>query len=291
VAVDAAVSRVLITGGGGMLGGSVATALAGLGHEVHTADRHDRAPVDVVRHVAELSAPGAFDAVVAAVRPDLVVHTAYSMEDLDRDVVVATTNVAAACAAHGAGLLHISTDAVFDGEHPTYAEGDVPEPVHPYGVAKRRVELEVLDAVPDATIVRTSLIVHLDPEMPDSATAWVVDANRDGRTVTLFTDEVRTAVRLVDLTAVVVELVDLDPSDRRGFWHVAGPERLSRADIGAVIATAFDLDRDLIAHAPSSSVAGPRPRDVSLSAARAAAELSVRPAPVATLPRHGQAHG
>jgi dTDP-4-dehydrorhamnose reductase len=285
------VSRVLVTGGGGMLGGALSLALVASGHEVHTADRHDRGPDGVVRHVAELSTPGAFDAVVGDVRPDLVVHTAYSMEDLDRDVVAATTNVAFACAAHGAGMLHISTDAVFDGEHPLYAEDDVPEPVHPYGVAKRAVEEVVLDAVADATVVRTSLIVHLDADLPDSATAWVVDANRDGREVTLFTDEVRSAVRLVDLTAVLVELVGLDPAARRGIWHVAGPERLSRAEIGEVIAAAFDLDRSLIRHAPSSTVAGPRPRDVSLSAQRVAAELSVRPAAIATLPRHGQALG
>lgn len=284
-------SRILVTGGSGMLGGSVSVALLELGREVATADRHDRGPADVERHVAELSVPGAFDAVVATVEPDLVVHTAYSMEDLDRDVVAATTNVAVACAAHGVGLLHISTDAVFDGERPTYAEGDIPSPVHPYGVAKRQVELVVLDTVPDATIVRTSLIAHLHPDTPDSATAWVVDANRAGRAVTLFTDEVRTAVRLVDLTAVLVELIALAPSARSGIWHVAGPERLSRADIGEVIATTFDLDRSLIAHAPSASVAGRRPRDVSLSAARAEARLSVRPAAIATLPGHGQAHG
>jgi dTDP-4-dehydrorhamnose reductase len=282
--------RVLVTGGSGMLGGAAAAELAASGHEVHTADRHDRAPSGVATHVAELSEPGAFDAVVAEVRPDLVVHTAYSMEDLERDVVAATTNVAEACRSHGCELLHISTDAVFDGEHAPYAEDDVPRPVHPYGRAKRAVELVVAEAVPDAAIVRTSLIVHLDRDQPDSATAWVVDANRAGRPVTLFVDEVRTAVRLVDLVDVLVELAGRDCASRRGIWHVAGPDALSRAEIGEVIASVFDLDRSLIGHAPSSSVAGPRPRDVSLRAGRMAAELSVRPAPVATVPGHGEAH-
>jgi dTDP-4-dehydrorhamnose reductase len=282
--------RVLVTGGSGMLGGAVATALAAAGHDVHTADRHDRAPAEVTGHVAELSQPGAFDAVVATVRPDLVVHTAYSMEDLERDVVAATSCVADACRSHGSGLLHISTDAVFDGEHAPYAEEDVPRPVHPYGRAKRAVELVVAEAVPDATIVRTSLIVHLDPLQPDSATAWVVDANRAGRAVTLFVDEVRTAVRLVDLVDVLVELAGRDRAARRGIWHVAGPDALSRAEIGDVLASAFDLDRSLIEHAPSSTVAGPRPRDVSLRAGRMATELSVRPAPIATVPDHGEAH-
>jgi dTDP-4-dehydrorhamnose reductase len=143
--------------------------------------------------------------------------------------------------------------------------------------------------VPDAAIVRTSLIVHLDRERPDSATAWIVDANRAGRTVTLFTDEIRSAVRLVDLTEVVVALAMMSAGERRGVWHVAGPERLSRADIGAVIADAFGLDPSLIAHAPSSSVAGPRPRDVSLIAERVRRELSWVPMPIATLPGHGQA--
>jgi dTDP-4-dehydrorhamnose reductase len=282
--------KVLVTGGSGMLGGAVAVALAAEGHDVHTADRHDRVPPGAAGHVAELSHPGAFDAVVAEVRPDLVVHTAYSMEDLERDVVAATTHVAAACRAHGAGLVHISTDAVFDGESAPYAEADVPRPVHPYGHAKRAVEVVVTDTVPDATIVRTSLIVHLDPEHPDSATAWVVDANREGREVTLFVDEVRTAVRLVDLVDVISELIGRDAAQRRGIWHVAGPDALSRADIGAVIAAAYDLDPTLIRHAPSGSVAGPRPRDVSLLAGRLAAELSVRPAPIATVPGHGEAH-
>jgi dTDP-4-dehydrorhamnose reductase len=117
----------------------------------------------------------------------------------------------------------------------------------------------------------------------------VVDANRAGRTVTLFTDEVRSAVRLVDLTDVVVELATMPAAARRGIWHVAGPERLSRAQIGAVIADAFDLDPSLIAHAPSSTVAGPRPKDVSLVAERVRRELSWAPMPIATLPGHGQA--
>lgn len=283
--------RVLITGGGGMLGGHLARALLAGGHEVHTVDRHDRGSTELERHVAELSTPGAVAAVVDAVRPDLTVHTAYSMEDLERDVVAASLRVAEACRDAGSDLIHISTDAVFDGESAPYAEADEPRPVHPYGRAKRQVEVALRELLPGATVVRTSLIAHLDPAGPDSATAWVVDANRAGREVTLFTDEVRTVVRLVDLVEVLAGLVARSAPERGGIWHVAGPDRLSRADLGELIADVFGLDRSLIRHAPAASVPGPRPRDVSLLAGRVAHELSVVMHPVATVPGHGQAIG
>lgn len=283
-----ALMRVLVTGGSGMLGGHLARRLLVLGHEVHTADRHERAPDGARVHVVELSSPGAFASVVAEVRPGLVVHTAYSMEDLQRDVVVAGEMVLDACVEHGADLIHMSTDAVFDGQHPPYGESDVARPVHPYGVAKKQVEELIAARLPLAAVVRTSLIAHLDAEGPDSATAWVLDANRRGEPTTLFHDEYRTVVRLVDLLDVLVELVAL-PSDRRqGIWHVAGPERLSRVELGMIIAELFGLDPALMRAASASIIAAPRPRDVSLRADRVRDELHLVPLPVATVPSHGQ---
>lgn len=280
--------RVLVTGGSGMLGGHLARRLGSAGWEVHTVDRHERAPVGAVSHVAELSVAGRFDEVVAATRPDLVVHTAYSMEDLDRDVVAASENVIDACATHDVALVHMSTDAVFDGEHAPYCEQDVPRPVHPYGVAKRQVELLIAERLPAAAVVRTSLIAHLDPAGPDSATAWVVEANRRGEPVTLFHDEYRSVVRLVDLLDVLMAVVELPAEARSGHWHVAGPQRMSRAELGAVIAEVFGLDRSLIRTASADTVTASRPRDVTLSAERVRRELHLSPLPVATVPHHGQ---
>ena len=117
--------RILVTGGSGLVGGHLAARLASE-HEVHTIDRHERAPAGVTAHVAELTEAPALAAVVARVRPEVTVHAAYSMADLDRDVVAASVAVVDACREAGSDLVHLSSDAVFGGSSAPYGEHDVP---------------------------------------------------------------------------------------------------------------------------------------------------------------------
>ena len=72
--------RVLVTGVGGFVGPHAAAALLEDGHEVHGVVRAepppDRVPAEVRLHPADLLDDGAADRVVAAVRPDGVLHLA-----------------------------------------------------------------------------------------------------------------------------------------------------------------------------------------------------------------------
>jgi dTDP-4-dehydrorhamnose reductase len=76
--------RVLITGGGGLLGGElIRQAPSGL--DVHATRR--ASPVGGAEsHAAELSDAEAVEALWMRVRPDLVIHTAYSAAEGERDV-------------------------------------------------------------------------------------------------------------------------------------------------------------------------------------------------------------
>jgi dTDP-4-dehydrorhamnose reductase len=280
--------RVLVTGAGGLVGSALCGALRSV-HEVHGTIRSASAPGGVAPHGVELSEAGAFATVVDQVRPEAVVHTAYSTADLDRDVRRATEQVATACAGAQVPLIHISTDAVFDGDHAPYGEDDLPQPIHPYGQAKRDAELIVEALGPEAAVVRTALIAHLADDRSDTATEWILAANRRREPVTLFTDEFRTVVRLDDLVGALGELVALDPHRRSGRWHVAGPDRLSRWELGQILADRYPLDRSLLVAGEAASMGQPRPRDVSLTYGRLLRELSIRPSPVATVPPHGQA--
>jgi dTDP-4-dehydrorhamnose reductase len=71
-------------------------------------------------------------------------------------------NVARACAAAGARMIHISTDYVFsgsfDGEPRPYDIDDATDPLGVYGRTKLAGEHAVHDALPDATVVRTSWV-------------------------------------------------------------------------------------------------------------------------------------
>ncbi|MET9871664.1 sugar nucleotide-binding protein, partial [Streptomyces sp. NPDC006386] len=103
--------RWLITGAGGMLGRDVVDELTRRGETVAGLDR---AALDITR-------PEAVDAAVREHRPDLVVNCAAytAVDDAETDEARALEIngdgprlLARACAAHGARLVHVSTDYV-----------------------------------------------------------------------------------------------------------------------------------------------------------------------------------
>lgn len=276
--------RALITGGAGLVGSELArTAPAGWTAEVTI---HRRPAADGVKaHRADLTQSLAFFQLAERRRPDLVIHTAYSKTD-HQATIDSTTEVAAACAALDIALIHFSTDAVFDGDNPPYSEDDVPDPIHPYGHAKAIAEVAVLEACPEASIIRTSLVLAADGS--DSTSRWAIESMRAKERVTFFDDEFRMPILVDDLAAMTWEIACMEPSDRRGFWHLCGPERLSRADVGEVLCERFALDSTLIERASSATMGEPRPRDVSLTSTRVGS-LSARARPIGSLGRHGQA--
>ncbi|MEZ5301090.1 MAG: sugar nucleotide-binding protein [Verrucomicrobiales bacterium] len=79
--------------------------------------------------------------------------------------------MAAACAAKGARLIHISSDYVFRGDHDRpYTEDDAPDPISEYGRAKLAGERAALDADAANLVVRVSwLFADGRPCFPDWA--------------------------------------------------------------------------------------------------------------------------
>ncbi|HEU0077954.1 MAG TPA: sugar nucleotide-binding protein, partial [Longimicrobiaceae bacterium] len=190
-------TRVLVTGGGGLLGGALLRS-APPEVELHCTVR--RAPAGgAAVHGVELADAEGVARTWAQVRPEVVIHTAFDTAAGEREVQGAHVNVARACRESGAALLHVSTDALLDGARAPYDEGAEPAPVHEYGRLKALAEAAVRAECPDAAVVRTSLLLRADP--PDRTTAWVVDSLRRGEPVRLFTDELRCPIAADDLAA------------------------------------------------------------------------------------------
>ena len=273
--------RVLITGGGGLLGGELIRQ-APDGVEVHATRRTSPVP-GAESHPVELSDEDAVVALFDRLRPDLVIHTAYSAAEGERDIIQATESVVRACRDFGAALVYMSTDALLDGESSPYAESAEPAPVHEFGRCKARAELYVRAELPGAAVVRTSLIVRADP--PDRGSAWVLDALRRGEPVRLFTDELRCPIAVEDLAAQLWEVARLPEDARRGVWHLAGPEAVSRYALGVLLALRAGLDPRGIEPVPSASAPAPRPRDLRLLTARADRVLQTRARPISEVLR------
>jgi dTDP-4-dehydrorhamnose reductase len=170
----------------------------------------------------------------------------------------------------GARLVLVSTDLVFDGERGNYREGDPPNPLSVYGRTKADAEATVL-ATNGNAVARVSLL--FGPSMwgtllgRPSFFDTTVEALRTGRPVTLFTDEWRTPLAL---TAAAESLIALVESDVSGLLHLGGPERLSRLEMGHMLAEHLGASSESIIAARREDVpsAEPRPRDTSLDSSR-----------------------
>jgi dTDP-4-dehydrorhamnose reductase len=124
-------------------------------------------PESAVTHSqASITDIDAVDALIADRRPDWVFNcAAYNAVDrAEKEPELAQSvnshgpwNLARACARHQARLLHFSTNFVFDGvlDRP-YVESDEPSPQGAYARSKLDGEQKVMQALPEALILRTA---------------------------------------------------------------------------------------------------------------------------------------
>ena len=152
-------ARIVITGAGGQLGGYLGSLAASQGRDV----------LALTSSQWNITDPAAADRIVE--RGDVVINcAAYTdVDGAESDeagayAVNATgpEHIAQACAAVGAGLIHVSTDYVFGGdlgpEPRPYEPSDQTAPQGVYARSKRAGEQAVLAALPDAVIVRTAWV-------------------------------------------------------------------------------------------------------------------------------------
>lgn len=229
----------------------------------------------------DLGSPGAVRALIEGERPGTVFYCAYDKTD---PTITVDAAVAAARAAAGLGARFVlfSSDMVFDGATGGYTEDAPLSPGTPYGAMKLEAEALTQAEHGGALVIRTSLLVGESGIL--MRPAYECDALLRGQGVTLYRDEWRSPTFVDDLARAAWELAAMDVA---GVFHVAGPERLSRVELGEILCTLYRFDASLIREArrPES-----RPRDTSLVSHRAAALLGWAPQPLseraAPPPRH-----
>jgi dTDP-4-dehydrorhamnose reductase len=212
-------------------------------------------------------------------QPQLVIHcaavstiaAAQSNPGLARRVNVDATALLAGLAAE-IPFVFFSTDLVFDGRKGNYTETGAVNPLHLYGETKAAAEKIILNN-PRHTVVRTSLNGGTSRKgnrgfNEDLRLAW-----QAGRGVNLFTDEFRCPIFAGETARAVWELMN---QRRTGLFHVAGAEKLSRWQIGRLIAARWPQLNPKIAPALAKNFPGPpRPLNTSLNITKVQGVLSV----------------
>lgn len=280
--------RVLVTGASGLLGGRLCALLGGrfgviaARHAALPASAFEQVPLDVA---SQASLAGALD----RARPDAVVHAA-ACADVDacerepaRALLLnanASQSLAGLCLERGARLIALSTDLVFAGDRAFADEGVEPAPTLEYGRSKRAAEQAVLGASPDFAVLRVALVAGLGFGPRATASEGVLWALAAGRRPRLFVDQHRTPVDPESIADAIARILDGRGS---GLFHLGGPERVTRYELGRRVAQAFGFSPDQIEPVEQASqpIGVPRPADCSLDSTRARRELGWEPRPLA----------
>jgi len=220
--------RILVIGASGMLGHEAIRVLAP-DFEVWGACRDPRGlrdlgvPAGRILDGLDATVGASAYAMVEQVKPDLVLNAVGIVKQLAAAKAaipsIAVNSLwphvlADACAAHGARMVHVSTDCVFGGARGQYVETDVPDAFDLYGRSKLLGEIVARDNV---VTLRTSIVGWQLGE-PTGLVGWFA-AHRT-EPLKGFTRAVFSGLTTHSLTDLIRDVVLPDES-LCGLWHVS----------------------------------------------------------------------
>jgi dTDP-4-dehydrorhamnose reductase len=243
--------RLLITGASGLLGLNIALDARRV-HDVVGVDRNTlvSAPFSVIR--ADLLEPKSLLQVLIEARPEAVIHCA-AMADVDlceaspqlahQVNAELAADLADACARRSIRLVHISTDAVFDGQKAgVYSETDLPKPQGVYATTKYEGENAVLQVNPRAIVARVNFY-GWSLSGKRSLAEFFLNNLQGGRTVSGFTDVTFCPMLANQLGEILILMLE---RSLHGLYHVVGPQAMTKYRFGVELARKFGLNESLI---------------------------------------------
>jgi dTDP-4-dehydrorhamnose reductase len=243
--------RVLITGASGLLGLNLALEAARKHTVFGVVNSHSLRAETFTVIEADLLAPGAVEQVLAQSQPDWIVHCAALaiIDACERAPELAwrlnkeLPEKLALAARGGARLLHVSTDAVFDGLRGDYTETDTPNPLSVYAQTKLAGELAVESANPEAIIARVNLF-GWSLLGKRSLSEFFYNNLSAGTPVQGFTDIYFCPLLATHLGSLLLRML---AADLTGLYHAVSAACLTKYDFGVALADRFGLDAGLIA--------------------------------------------
>ncbi|MFH1862817.1 MAG: dTDP-4-dehydrorhamnose reductase, partial [bacterium] len=279
--------RIVITGCQGLLGQKLCQLLCpeneviGLDVSPHT---HLRAatftyiPQDITKRDELLKT-------IAAVKPGFIVNTA-ALTDVDRceedkDLcwrvnVLGVENLIRAAKRVHAHLIQISSDYVFDGTNAPYRETDAVNPIGFYGKSKLAAENVLRGEDVTHVIVRTQVLYGVAPQVRPNFVHFVVNRLQTPGEILIVDDQRGNPTLADDLARAIARVIQLR---KKGIYHIAGRESLSRFEFARKIAQQFEEDPERIKPIKTLYLQqkAPRPQDSTFILEKCIKELMFLP--------------
>jgi dTDP-4-dehydrorhamnose reductase len=155
--------------------------------------------------------------------------------------------LAKACKLHGATLIHISTDFVFDGLKTTpYTEMDKPDPQSVYGKTKLQGEQAIQRILSEHYIVRTSWVYS---QFGNNFYKTMLRLGQERSSISVVNDQVGTPTNAVDLADALVRIAMKDATlrlkDRYGIYNYSNEGQCSWYDFAKKIFEIHKIQIDL----------------------------------------------
>jgi len=277
--------KLLITGASGLLG--INLALEAMSeHEVIGVDRGKlkSAPFQVIK--TNFFNSHAFEPMLDSTQPDWVINCAAlaNLEECEKHPdqakilnVDLPRELASACDERNIKIIHLSTDAVFDGtKEGAYTEDDEPSPPGVYSQTKLDGEQAVQDANPQAIIARVNFFGWSLSGYRSLGEFFVNNLSK-GNTVNGFTDVIFCPMWVNHLAQTLIAMLE---KDLHGLYHVVGAQPMNKYQFGVEVARKFGLNESFIApqSVERSSLTAKRSHNLWLSIHKLSTDLG-RPIP------------
>ena len=263
---SAPVQPILITGATGTLGAAFKRICEARNLACHALTRQEM----------DITDPASVDAAIVRFKPWAIINAGgfvrvdeaeTDSERCMRENTLGPTVLALACMRHALRFMTFSSDLVFDGvKGVPYVESDATNPLGVYGRSKADAETRVLDADPQALVIRTS--AFFGPWDRHNFVTQALGALANGEPFQAAGDMIVSPTYVPDLVKVALDLM----IDReRGIWHLTNGDAVSWAELARRACAAAGMSADGLQEIAGAAVDYPaqRPAFSALGSERA----------------------
>lgn len=256
-----------------------------------TATYHNNVPIvrgcDVIS--LDITDGKAIGRLCTSLKPEVIIHTAgaanvdFCQKNPDqghRNNVTGTKSIIEACQAHNIRLIHLSTNAVYQGDHPPYGEESQMEPVNIYGQQKKESDDMVRNSGLGWTIIRPILMYGWSrPWSRKDFVVWILENLKSKKQISLVTDIYENPLSAEVCARAIWKCAE---NKITGEFNLAGRDTLSRYQLGKEVVKVFGYDPGLILPVKNESFKNiaPRPPNTSFDTAKMAKILGFDPQPL-----------